>query len=417
MHYWFSRTRFFVPVRQEAMFADVNQPIYLDNNATTRLDERVLEAMLPYLREAYGNPSSSSHAYGWTAEAAVVRARADVAEAIGAAPQEIVFTSGATESDNLAIFGIAEAYGGVGKHIVTVETEHKAILEPCHALERRGWEVTVLGVDSQGFVDIDELERALRKETVLVSVMYGNNEIGTLQNLARIGAACRERQIIFHSDATQGIGQLPFHVDEMNVDLASFTAHKMYGPKGCGALYVRREHPRVRLARIQLGGSQESGFRAGTVNVPGVVGLAAALRLAVDEMPTSVPHRRQLRDRLLNGLRERLGELGVNGPDPTTHDGADTRLPGTINIYFPGVDTTLLMTGVRDVAISSGSACASTVADSSHVLRATDPTGERARSSIRFGLGRFTTAEEIERAIDLVSSEAAAIRKSHITHS
>lgn len=390
------------------MFAEVNLPIYLDNNATTRLDPRVLEAMLPYLTEAYGNPSSSSHSFGWEAEAAVTNSRREIADAIGAAPQEIVFTSGATESNNLAIFGIAEAYRSVGNHIITVATEHKALLEPCQELQRQGWRVTLLDVDSQGFIEIEELERAIDKDTVLVSVMYANNEIGTLQNIARIGAICHDRRVVFHSDATQGIGQLPFHVNQMNVDLASFTAHKMYGPKGSGALYVRRERPRIRLARRQHGGGQESGFRAGTLNVPGIVGLSHALRLALDDMPTSVATRRRLRDRLLTGLRERLGTIEVNGPDPTRN--AEGRTPGNINILFPGVDATLLMSGVRGVAVSSGSACSSLAADSSHVLRAIDSTGTRARGSIRFGVGRFTTPQEVERAIDLFAAEAAVLR-------
>jgi cysteine desulfurase len=381
-------------------------PIYLDNNATTRTDPRVLEAMLPYFVEIFGNAASRSHSFGWEAETAVESAREKLATAIGADPTEIVFTSGATESDNLAIKGIAEAYRSKGEHIITAATEHKAVLDTCKGVERYGYRVTYLPVSPEGFIDLDALRDAITDRTILVSIMHGNNEIGTIQDVGSIGAICRERGVLFHTDATQTLGKVPFDVEEMMVDLASFSAHKLYGPKGCGALYVRRRNPRVRLAAQMEGGGHERGFRSGTLNVPGIVGFGRAIEIATGEMPQEIVRVRALRDRLWNGLRTGLGRVHPNGPDPIEQP--ERRLPGNLNAAFDFIEADALMMEVREIALSSGSACTSASIEPSHVLRALGIGEERAHGSIRFGIGRFTTGEEIDYAIERIT---AAVRK------
>jgi len=384
-------------------------PIYLDNNATTPVDERVLEAMLPYFRDAFGNAASRSHAFGWRAESAVDAAREATAAAIGAEPKEIVFTSGATESNNLAIKGVAEMYADRGKHIVTATTEHNAVLDPCRTLERKGFRITRLPVDRRGFIDPDELRAAISDETILVSIMHGNNEIGTVQEIGAIGAICRERAVLFHTDATQTVGKIPFDVESLHVDLASFTAHKIYGPKGCGALYVRGRKPRVRLVPQIDGGGHERGFRSGTLNVPGIVGLGRALEIATAERVEADSHDRRLRDRLWRAIRENLPNVVLNGPDPIAEP--TRRLPGNLNVSFIGVEADALMMDARELAVSSGSACTSASAAPSHVLKAIGLDNRTARSAIRFGVGRFNTDEEIERACEIIVTEVRTLRE------
>lgn len=384
-------------------------PIYLDNNATTRMDQRVLDAMLPYFIDIYGNAASRNHEFGWQAEAAVESSREAIAAAIGADPKEIVFTSGATESDNLAIKGVAEMYRSKGDHIITVTTEHKAVIDTCKALERNGFRVTYLPVDHEGFIDIDRLREAITESTILVSVMHGNNEIGTLQDIAAIGAVCRERGVLFHTDATQTIGKVPFNVDALNVDLASFTAHKMYGPKGVGALYVRKRKPRVRLVAQMDGGGHERNMRSGTLNVPGIVGFGKALEIAVAEMGQDAAHASRLRDKLYNGFKAVLDELYVNGPDPLLR--ASDRLPGNLNVSFAYVEGEAMMMGIKEIAVSSGSACTSASLEPSYVLKALGVGEDLAHSSIRFGVGRFTTEEEIDFTIGNVVEAVLKLRE------
>lgn len=368
-------------------------PIYLDYNASTPVDERVVEAMLPYFRTHFGNPSSANHAYGWKAEAAVEVARKKVASCIGAAEaQEIIFSSGATESVNLALKGIAQAHGK--GHIITVQSEHKAVLDSCHALERDGYTISYLGVDSEGFVSVQDIADAITPETFLVSVMHVNNETGVIQDIAAIGALCREHGILFHTDATQAVGKIPFHVREMNVDLCSFTAHKFYGPKGVGCLYVRKAMPRIRLLPQIDGGGHEFGMRSGTLNVPGIVGLAKALEIAINEMQQENERLSELRNSLYLQLKEGIDHAVVNGPDPFLH--AEKRLSGNLNISFPGVQSGVLMTSIHDVAVSASAACGTTDGAYSHVLKAMKVGQERGSSAIRFGVGRYTTREEIE---------------------
>lgn len=383
-------------------------PIYLDNNATTRMDRRVLDAMLPYFIDIYGNAASRNHEFGWQAEAAVELSRESIAAAIGADPKEIVFTSGATESDNLAIKGVAEMYRSKGDHIITVTTEHKAVIDTCKALERNGFRVTYLPVDHEGFIDINRLREAITESTILVSVMHGNNEIGTLQDIAAIGAVCRERGVLFHTDATQTIGKVPFNVDALNVDLASFTAHKMYGPKGVGALYVRKRKPRVRLVAQMDGGGHERNMRSGTLNVPGIVGFGKALEIAVAEMEQDTAHASRLRDKLYNGFKAVLDELYVNGPDPLAR--ASDRLPGNLNVSFAYVEGEAMMMGIKEIAVSSGSACTSASLEPSYVLKALGVGEDLAHSSIRFGVGRFTTEEEIDFTIGNVVEAVLKLR-------
>lgn len=365
--------------------------VYLDHHATTPVDPRVLETMLPYFTEKFGNPASRQHTWGWEAEQAVERARRQVAELIGARPEEIVFTSGATESCNLAIKGVAEAYAGRGNHIVTVATEHRAVLDACRRLEARGWHVTYLGVNGEGLVDPDDVRRAITPRTVLISVMWANNEIGVIQPVREIGRIARECGILFHSDATQAAGKIPVDVGAEGVDLASLSAHKMYGPKGVGALYVQRRDRRVEVAAQMDGGGHERGLRSGTLNVPGIVGFGEACAIAQREMAAEGARLQQLRDRLLARLREDLELVRVNGS-------MERRLPGNLNVSFAGVDAAVLMRELPDIALSSGSACSSAEAGPSHVLRALGLNDAEARSSIRIGLGRFNTQEEIDYA-------------------
>jgi cysteine desulfurase len=365
-------------------------PIYLDCHATTPVDERVLAAMLPFFTERFGNPASVTHAYGWAADASVTQARETIATAIHAAPEELVFTSGATEANNLAIKGVAEAYIRQGRHIITANTEHNAVLDPCRYLESLGFEVTYLPVQSNGLLDIAQLEAAIRPDTVLVSVMAANNEIGVLQPIAAIGALCHRHHVLFHTDAAQAIGKIPLDVEAMQIDLMSLTAHKVYGPKGIGALYVRRRQPRVQLAPQLHGGGHERGRRSGTLYPPQIVGFAEAVRLGVAEMEAESQRTRELRDRLWEQLHQ-LDGIDLNGD-------RHQRLPGNLNISVAGVDGQALLLGLQPiVAVSSGSACTSAKMSPSHVLQALGRSADLAYASIRFGIGRFNTSAEIDR--------------------
>jgi cysteine desulfurase len=382
----------------------VKTPIYLDNHATTPCDPRVAEAMWPYLTESFGNAASRSHAFGWAAKEAIEIGREQVAALVGGDAKEIVFTSGATESDNLAIKGIAKFYENKGKHIITAATEHKAVLDSCHALEAEGWEVTYLGVDADGLISLDELDAAFREDTVLVSIMLANNEIGVIQPIAEIGQRCRARKVIFHCDAVQGLGRIPFDVTEMGVDLVSISAHKMYGPKGIGALWVRRGRPRVRLAPIIDGGGHERGMRSGTLPVHQIVGFGKAAELAQEDLTNgNIDKVRRLRDKLWTGLQEQLDELYLNGSE--AH-----RLPNNLNVSFAYVEGEAMMMGIKDIACSSGSACTSASLEPSYVLRAMGVDVELAHTSIRFGIGRFTTEEEIDFALALIVKKVNWLR-------
>jgi cysteine desulfurase len=383
-------------------------PIYLDNHATTRVDPRVIEAMLPYFTVTYGNPGSTTHAFGAAAKDAVDNARASIAAAVGARPREIVFTSGATESNNLAIRGVAEKHASRGRHIISVATEHPAVLDPLAKLARRGFEVTLLPVLAApdrraGLIRVDELAVALRDDTILLSIMLANNEIGVIQPLAEIGRLCKERGVLLHCDATQAAGKMPVDVEALGVDLMSFTAHKIYGPKGVGALYVRSRGPRVRLEPQIDGGGQEGGLRSGTANVPGIVGFARALELCLAELRGETERLCRLRDRLFAGLTSALRDVTLNGP---ALDLPDLRLAGNLNVSFGYVEGEALMIEMHDIAVSTGSACTSAQPEPSHVLRALGLGEDAVRGSLRFGLGRFTTAEEIEfviaRAVEAV---------------
>jgi cysteine desulfurase len=377
-------------------------PIYLDYHATTPMDPRVLDAMLPTFRDDFGNAASKSHAFGWRAEELVEEGRERVAKLIGASAKEIVWTSGATESDNLAIKGVAQFYHGKGKHLVTCRTEHKAVLDSMHALERQGFEVTFLDPEPDGRVDPDRVREALRPDTVLVSLMLANNETGVVHDLEAIGRITRERGVLLHCDAVQGAGKIPFDVDRMNVDLASLSAHKMYGPKGVGALYVRRR-PRVRLVAQMDGGGHERGFRSGTLNVPGIVGFGKAAELALAEREAEAARVLALRERLRQGLLAGLDLVVVNGS-------LEHRLPGNLNVSFAYVEGEALMMAVKDVAVSSGSACTSASLEPSYVLRAMGVSDDLAHSSIRFGLGRFTTEEEVDFAVRLFVDKVKRLR-------
>ena len=379
-------------------------PVYLDNHATTPVDPRVLEAMLPYFGEKFGNAASRSHAFGWEAEAAVDEAREQVAQIIQAAsPREIVFTSGATESDNLAIKGVAEAYGDKGNHIVTCSTEHRAVLDSCKALERRGFRVTYLGVDRYGTVRLDQLREAVTDKTVLISVMAANNEIGTVQPNREIGQLAKEKGVVYHCDATQGVGKIPMSVEEMGIDLLSLSGHKIYGPKGVGALYVRSKRPKVRVSPIIDGGGHERGMRSGTLNVPGIVGLGKACQISMHELTREAARLTELRARLKDGIFGQLDEVYVNG-HPTE------RLPGNLNLSFAHVEGESLMMALKEIAVSSGSACTSAALEPSYVLRALGIPEELAHTAIRFGLGRFNTEEEVDYAIRRVVEEVTRLR-------
>ncbi len=369
------------------------RPIYLDGNATTPLDQRVLDAMLPYFTQYFGNPASITHQYGWEAEAAVKKAREIIAAAINASPEEIVFTSGATEANNLAIKGVAEAYFNQGRHIITVATEHNAVLDPCAYLESLGFEVTYLPVKNDGLIDLNLLEKAIRPETILVSAMAANNEIGVLQPLAEIGEICRDRSIIFHTDAAQALAKIPLDVQSMKIDLMSLTAHKIYGPKGIGALYVRRRNPRVKVAAQIHGGGHERGMRSGTLYTPQIVGFAKAVEVGMAEMVSEGERLVRLRDRLWEKLMP-VGSIFLNG-HPTQ------RLPGNLNVSVEGVDGQALILALQPmVAVSSGSACTSAKIEPSHVLAALGVPEKLAFASVRFGIGRFNTVEEIDKTAE-----------------
>jgi len=381
----------------------VNSPIYLDCHATTPVDPRVLEEMLPYFTEVYGNPASVTHAYGWTAEAAVKQSRGRIAAAIGADPTEIIFTSGATESNNLAIKGVAEAYFNRGKHLVTVETEHRAVLDPLNYLETLGFDVTRLPVQGNGLVDLDQLAAALRPDTILVSVMAANNEIGVLQPLEAIGQLCHDRQILFHTDGAQAIGKIPLSVQTQNIDLLSLTAHKIYGPKGIGALYVRRKNPRVQLVPQLHGGGQERGWRSGTLPVPQIVGFGTALEIALKEQEAENDRLRGLRDRLWQSLQV-LDGVYLNGD-------LQHRLAGNLNISIEGIQGQALLLALQPhLAISSGSACTTAKVEPSHVLQALGRSRALSLASLRFGLGRFTTLEQIETAAQITIETIQSLR-------
>jgi cysteine desulfurase len=369
----------------------MGKPVYLDHHATTPVDPRVLQAMLPYFSEKFGNPASRNHAFGWEAEQAVEHARSRIAALIGASPREMIFTSGATESVNLALKGVAEAYQGRGDHIVTVVTEHRAVLDTCRRLEARGLRVTYLPVDREGLVNPDEVRRAITERTILVSVMFANNEIGVIQPIREISRVVRERGVLFHSDATQAVGKIPVHVEEDGIDLLSFSAHKLYGPKGVGALYVRSRNPRVELVPQIDGGGHERGLRSGTLNVPAIVGFGEACAICQREMEGEGQRLAALRDRLMNRLLAELDEVVIHGS-------LKHRLPNNLNLSFLGVEATTLMMNVKELAVSSGSACSSATPEPSHVLRALGLPADLARGAIRIGLGRFNTEEEIEYA-------------------
>jgi cysteine desulfurase len=376
-------------------------PIYMDYSATTPVDPRVVDKMIPYLREQFGNPASRSHAYGWDAERAVEEARENVAALVNADPREIIWTSGATESDNLAIKGAAHFYKGKGKHIITVKTEHKAVLDTTRELEREGYEVTYLEVKDDGLIDLDVFKAALRPDTILVSVMHVNNEIGVIQDIETIGEICREKGIIFHVDAAQATGKVEIDLQKLKVDLMSFSAHKTYGPKGIGALYVRRK-PRVRIEAQMHGGGHERGMRSGTLATHQIVGMGEAFRIAREEMATENERIRMLRDRLLRGLQE-IEETYVNGD-------MEKRVPHNLNISFNFVEGESLIMAVKDVAVSSGSACTSASLEPSYVLRALGRNDELAHSSIRFTVGRFTTEQDVDYVINLLKSKIAKLR-------
>lgn len=381
-----------------------SRSIYLDYHATTPVDPRVLAAMLPYFTEHFGNAASITHEYGWEAEAAIQQSRTILAEAINGSPEEIVFTSGATEANNLAIKGVAEAYFSKGRHLITVQTEHNAVLDPCHYLENLGFEVTYLPVQGDGILDLDLLEKSIRPDTILVSVMAANNEIGVIQPLAEIGAICRQHQVLFHCDGAQAIGKIPLDVQEMQIDLLSMTAHKIYGPKGIGALYVRRKSPRVKLSPQLHGGGHERGMRSGTLYTPQIVGFAKAVELGLEERETEAERLQQLRSSLWHHLQS-LDGIHLNGH-------ASQRLPGNLNVSVEGVDGQALILALRStVALSSGAACSAVKIAPSHVLTALGRSEKLAFASLRFGLGRFTTSEEIEQVGQAVVQAIGSLRR------
>ncbi len=389
-----------------------NEPIYMDHHATTPVDSRVVDAMLPFFTEKFGNAASTTHGFGHVASSAVKTARESIAKAVGARASEIVFTSGATESNNLAILGAATRYRNEGKHIVSVATEHPAVLDPLRQLEKRGYLVTLLpvtasGSDDAGLVTVDQVAEALRKDTILVTVMTANNEIGVVQPIQAIGRLCKEREILFHTDATQAVGRMPVDVLDLDVDLMSFSAHKMYGPKGVGALFVRRRQPFVRLDPLIFGGGHERSFRSGTLNVPGIIGMARALELCVEEMEDEAPRLASLRNRLFDGLISQLDGVQLNGPalDP------ERRLPGNLNLSFERIDGESLLLSTRNLAASSGSACTSAHPEPSHVLRSLGLTDEAVRGSVRFGLGRSNTEAQVDYAIEALVDAVGRLRK------
>ena len=382
----------------------IKLPIYMDYHATTPVDPRVVEAMVPYFTEHFGNAASRNHPFGWEAEEAVDKARKQVADLIGANAKEIVFTSGATESDNLAIKGVAEMYREKGNHIITCVTEHKAVIDTCKRLEKEGYRVTYLQVQKDGLISLDDLRRAISDKTILITIMSANNEIGVVQPIAEIGAIAKEKGILFHTDAVQAVGKIPFNVNELKVDMASISAHKMYGPKGVGALYVRRRNPRVLLSPIIDGGGHERGMRSGTLNVPGIVGFGKAAELCRLEMESDTKRLLALRDRLNEKLHKGLDEIYINGS-------MERRLPHNLNISFAYVEGESLLMGINEVAVSSGSACTSASLEPSSVLKALGAGDDLAHSSIRFGLGRWTTDEELDFVANLVIEKVNKLRE------
>ena len=383
--------------------ANARAPVYLDYQATTPTDRRVVEAMLPYFTEIFGNPHSRSHAYGWEAEAAVEHARGQIAHLIGANAKEIIFTSGATESNNLALKGVARFYKDRKNHIITCVTEHKCVLDSCRHLEMEGFDITYLPVQPNGLIDLNRLKDAITDKTVMVSIMSVHNEIGVIQPIAEIGAICRERKVFFHTDAAQAVGKIPLDVEAMNIDLMSISGHKLYGPKGIGALYVRRR-PRVRLEALISGGGQERGMRSGTLPSPLCVGMGEACRIAEAEMGAEAERLHMLRDRFYNAITEQLADVYLNGD-------LENRIPGNLNISFAYVEGEGLMMGIKDLAVSSGSACTSASLEPSYVLRALGVDVEMAHTSLRIGLGRFTTEEEVDFAVELIVGEVSRLRQ------
>ena len=388
----------------EPLPAGVSLPIYMDNHATTPMDPRVLEAMLPYFGKVFGNAASRNHQFGWEAEQAVDKAREQIARLIGCTPKEIIFTSGATESNNLAIKGISEMYKERGNHIITQVTEHKAVLDTCKKLERQGYQVTYLPVETDGLVSMEKLRAAMTEKTILVTIMFANNEIGVVQPVEEIGKLCHEKGVIFHTDAVQAVGKIPVNVTAMNIDVLSLTAHKIYGPKGVGALYVRRRNPRVQITEQINGGGHERGMRSGTLNVPGIVGLGAACELAGDEMASEAAREQELRDYLKQKFENALDYVHVNG-------NMDHHLPGNLNMSFVHVEGESLLMGINDIAVSSGSACTSATLEPSYVLKALGLGDDVAHSSIRFGLGRFNTRAEVDYVSDKVIDVVRHLRE------
>jgi cysteine desulfurase len=376
----------------------------MDNHATTPLDPRVLDAMMPYLTDKFGNAASRNHQFGWDAEAAVEDARKQIALLIGADPREIVFTSGATESDNLALKGVAGMYREKGDHIITCVTEHKAILDSCKHLEKEGCRVTFLPVNDKGFVSLDDIRNAITEKTILISIMTANNEVGVVQDIKEIGKIARERGVLFHTDAVQAVGKIPFNVNEMNVDMASLSAHKMYGPKGVGALYVRRRNPRVLLTPIIDGGGHERGMRSGTLNVPGIAGFGKAAQIAREELDKETAEMFRMRERLRATLERELDEVYINGD-------LEKRLPGNLNMSFAYVEGESLLMGIHDIAVSSGSACTSASLEPSYVLKALGVGEDLAHTSIRFGIGRFNTDEEVDYVANRVIETVRRLRE------
>jgi cysteine desulfurase len=389
---------------QRAEAKGIKLPIYMDNQATTPMDPRVLEEMLPFFMEKFGNAASRNHSFGWAAEEGVETARERIAKLVGATTKEIIFTSGATESDNLAIKGVAEMYREKGNHIITAVTEHKAVLDTCKRLEKYGYRVTYLPVQKDGLIDLDDLKRAMDDKTILVTIMFANNEIGVLQPVAEIGKLCHEKGVVFHTDATQAVGKVPVDVIKQNIDLASISGHKMYGPKGVGALYVRRKNPRVQVSPIIDGGGHERGMRSGTLNVPGIVGLGKACAIATEEMAKESCHLAGLRNRLRDRIMNKLDEVYINGS-------MEHRLPGNINISFAYVEGESLLMGINDIAVSSGSACTSATLEPSYVLKALGAGDDLAHSSIRFGLGRFNMEAEVDYVADRVIETVERLRE------
>jgi cysteine desulfurase len=386
--------------RLSAASSGLKLPIYLDSHATTPVDPRVLDEMIPYFSEQFGNAASRNHSFGWTADEAVKAARRRAANLLRASPDEIVFTSGATESDNLAIKGVAESYRGKGNHIITATTEHKAVLDSCHHLEQGGFRVTYLPVQTDGLIDLAALERALDDQTILVTIMAANNETGTLQPIAEIGKVCRERDVVFHTDAAQAAGKIPLNVDEQNIDLLSISAHKFYGPKGVGLLYVRNG---MKLSPIIDGGGHERGMRSGTLNVPGIVGLGKACEICQEDMPEESAQTAALRDRLRDKILAGLNGVAINGS-------SERRLPGNLNVSFAGIEGEELLTALDGIAVSSGAACTSAHIEPSYVLKALGLSDELAQASLRFGIGRFNTEAEIDYVADRVINAVRQLR-------